>query len=237
MKIVKSLFFLLLSLTITGFGLYAQSNKATETLRTELERFAGTFVIESSVYPPLDLQLIKKCINDGANVNTTNSDGETVLHLLMAKKNIESVVQFLIDNKADLNKRTVRGEMTALHIAAIYGQTNIISTLLKNGANPNIKDDDKETPLHFAVERKCLACVKVLVEAGANVNAGNSIDVTPLHSAVEIESLEIAEYLLEKGANVNAKRSYGGYTPLRMAINKKNKEMQELLKKYGGKKK
>ena len=93
MKIVRSLFSLVLSLLVMSVSAYAQGSKATETLRTELERFAGMLVIESSVYPQLDLSLIKKCINEGANVNTTNSDGETALRLIVPR-GPESMLQF-----------------------------------------------------------------------------------------------------------------------------------------------
>ena len=41
-------------------------------------------------------------------------------------------------------------DWTALHWATIYNRTDVIEYLVREGADVNRQDDDKETPLHFA---------------------------------------------------------------------------------------
>ena len=50
--------------------------------------------------------------------------------------------------------------------------TEIIDALLKNGADPNIKTDDR-TLLYLAVHSENVKCVKTLLDAGANPNLRN----------------------------------------------------------------
>ena len=51
------------------------------------------------------------------------------------------------------------------------------------GADPNLVDWQKFTPLHFAVSRGHRACVKELLEAGADANARTLSWNTALHLA------------------------------------------------------
>ncbi|MGB5013267.1 MAG: ankyrin repeat domain-containing protein, partial [Pyrinomonadaceae bacterium] len=55
---------------------------------------------------------------------------------------------------------------------------------------------------------------------------------TLLHNAVSYSNKEAVELLIAKGADINAKNK-DGKTPLQLAIDSKNKEIAELLKKHG----
>jgi len=55
--------------------------------------------------------------------------------------------------------------------------------LLKHGADANLVDWEKNTPLHLAVHRGHRACVKELLEAGSDPNARTLSTNTALHLA------------------------------------------------------
>lgn len=55
---------------------------------------------------------------------------------------------------------------------------------------------------------------------------------TLLLESVEHNQLEIARLLLESGADPKKAEGYGGVTPLKLAKEKKNKEMILLIKEY-----
>lgn len=65
-------------------------------------------------------------------------DAITPLHLAVAKGNLE-IVEFLIDNGADVNARDVNSN-TPLHVSAANRDYNISSLLVQNGANPRSKN-------------------------------------------------------------------------------------------------
>lgn len=68
---------------------------------------------------------------------------------------------------------------------------------------------------------------KLLVIAGADVNARQANGMTALMSAVFNGQTDVAKALIEKGADVNA--SAKGFTALRLAVERNNKDMVKLL--------
>jgi len=90
---------------------------------------------------------------------------------------------------------------TPLHKAvAIHRDNNdVIKLLLKKGADPNIKNNEGQTPLHETVWGWRLSYVKLLVQYGADVIAKNNRNKSPIEYAT---TLETQEYLIEKGSRV-----------------------------------
>jgi hypothetical protein len=73
---------------------------------------------------------------------------------------------------------------TALHISIFYKVFSSCKVSLERGANPNIKDENGETPLMIAVEYlESLEFVEILLQHGANVNIENNSGLNPLDLA------------------------------------------------------
>ena len=80
-----------------------------------------------------------------------------------------------------------------------------------------------------------LAVVQRELEKGADVNAGDTYMRTALHFASHNGHIEVAELLLAKGADVNARDALGR-TPLDYYIYRWSRnELNDLLRKHGGK--
>ena len=77
--------------------------------------------------------------------------------------------------------------LTALHIAAEQGDSQIARLLIGARANVEAKTRLGEyTPLHLAAEGAHVSVVRVLLEAGADVRAATTnTGVTPLHLAAK----------------------------------------------------
>ena len=45
-----------------------------------------------------------------------------------------------------------KGDLTALHFAALKGHTEVVKFLFENGAEINAKDENNHTPFHFAAK-------------------------------------------------------------------------------------
>ena len=59
---------------------------------------------------------------------------------------------------------------TDLHSAAFEGDAERVRELLKKGADPNVRDEDGDTPLHDAASVGHVNVVRLLLEHGADPN-------------------------------------------------------------------
>ncbi|MDR0867386.1 MAG: ankyrin repeat domain-containing protein [Planctomycetota bacterium] len=109
-------------------------------------------------------------------------------------------VQAAIVAGADVNAKFDTYDDTPLHSAAGKNPNpEIITALIKAGADVNAKDVQDGTPLHDAVLRNP-AVIAALISAGANVNDKTFEDKTPLDYAVEKGNKEVVDLLRAAGA-------------------------------------
>lgn len=103
---------------------------------------------------------------------------------------------------------------TAVHVAALYGHTDVLQTLLDHSANINEEDaKGKRRPLHFAAGSRQRSMVGFLIERGAQVNAKDRNAVQPIHEATWSGSIDVLDLLIEAGAAVDCSDRLG-YQPL-----------------------
>ena len=125
-----------------------------------------------------------------------------------------------------------------IHEAAAEGNIRRVKQHLVEGVNVNAKFKDGWTPLHMAAEGGHREIVDLLIAKGADINAtagaGDGVGWTPLHEAAEGGHKKVVELLIQKGANINVKNG-DGRTPMDLAIEHKNAEIADLLRKHGGK--
>lgn len=125
---------------------------------------------------------------------------------------------------------------TLLHLAAHFGQTQIVEALLHAGAEVNVRSRNSQgnMPLHAALPGGHLDIVTLLVDAGADVNAPQEGGATPLHEAALIGGTSLTLLLLERGASVDAKTE-NGETPLILAERAGHEEVAAILREHGAK--
>ncbi|XP_064401882.1 BRCA1-associated RING domain protein 1-like isoform X2 [Halichondria panicea] len=114
----------------------------------------------------------------------------------------------LTSQQAKTMRRNIRGE-TPLHIASIKGDADEVISLLKQGADPNVKDNAGWTSLHEACNHGHTAVVTVLLNNNALINVPGFDNDTPLHDAVANGHVDIARLLLRRGAILNIKNRQG----------------------------
>lgn len=125
-------------------------------------------------------ELLPLLWGNGADVNATTSNQETVLHLA-SKYGHEYCVSQIVTTGANINAASRVGT-TALMYAAANGFLGITRILINSGANVNFKDsgsgfqddDDNQSP---ALVKAALGghsqVVKLLLRAGAVIDATN----------------------------------------------------------------
>jgi len=91
-----------------------------------------------------DIATIQGLLDQGANVNSTNKQGETPLHAA-ASANQSQVAMLLIQKGANVNSTTTGG-WTPLHTAARFGASQVVTLLIAKGANVSAVNADGRTP-------------------------------------------------------------------------------------------
>jgi len=77
------------------------------------------------------------------------------LHRAVDYQNVE-IVKELLKSDIDVNCMEPKLGWSALHIAAIHGNLNIIKLLVNHGADVRIKDFQLKTPYIYAEENMCI---------------------------------------------------------------------------------
>ena len=114
--------------------------------------------------------------------------------------------------------------------AAGRGDTAAVRALVV--ADPGLataRDQEQNTPLHFAARAGSADLVTLLLERGADLNAANFQQATPLHWAVLRNHHGVVELLLRRGARVDPRENYTRTPLLLVARETGNLEMARRL--------
>lgn len=140
---------------------------------------------------------IQEVLSNEVDINCRNELGFPVLYLAVAIENFD-MIQFLLENNADIDAQAFPSGRTALHSSIGRRKGEFTEFLLNKGANPNIKDNEKGTPLHEAVALNRIIEVKLLLKYDADRKIKNTEGKTPMDIAREMNRKEISLILGQK---------------------------------------
>jgi ankyrin repeat protein len=176
-----------------------------------------------------------------ADVNAKETFGGQSALMWAAAQSQAEMVKFLAANGADLNARGVvrqwerkvikeprpkdmnKGGFTPLLYAAREGCVECARYLIAAGADPNLEDPERITPLNMALLNLHFEFAAFMVNAGADVDKWDLFGRSPLYMAADVSTLptkgngamavlpsedsitalDVARLLLQKGANPN----------------------------------
>jgi ankyrin repeat protein len=161
--------------------------------------------------PMMDL-LIKA----GADPRRTHTEGETTL-MAAARSGSISAVRLLLDSGVDVNATDSYQHESALMWASEEDHLDVVDTLLKAGANPNLqahvtslterKNADHPTggfsSLMWAARNGYEDVVRRLVQGGADPNLKNGDGASSAVIAIYNDRFDLAKALWDLGSDVN----------------------------------
>ena len=168
----------------------------------------------------------------------------SIIHKIstMTDDDPDKMNKFISENRDEINAKNFIGN-TALHIATEKKHLNTIKSLLKNGADINIKNNENVTALISTLNKKdknyntTYEIIELFIEHGANVNEVDKIFQSPLFLAAHnYDSPEIIDVLISAGADINYfPKESQLCTPLMAAIMNNNTQVAIYLIKKGAK--
>jgi len=169
--------------------------------------------------------------------NFSELDGEQVAHRIgqlgLAAKPITRVEIFrtaLRSTGSRLVNRLDFNGYTPLICAALHNRRELLDDLLRNGADPNICDNDNLTALHYSIFRGYLGCVEDLLDAGTQT-AGLDTErqYVPLNFGCQHGSIKSVKLLLQKRPSDPMVADAEGLFPLHIVARAGFTEMVKLL--------
>ena len=170
------------------------------------------------------------------NVNQTNADGNTPLHLAIIhrqKRNCDQLLAHRAINKQIANRQGITAEQLIKdERKSIY--TKELSQALKNknsagirqliidGADVNYSDQQGRTPLKEAIKNKDTELLNFLLSR-PDINTEDAFVY-----AAECNNIQAARLLKKRKGNVNKKDAHG-FTALHRAVINNNSQMLEIL--------
>lgn len=133
------------------------------------------------------------------------------------------------ENVSQISSQNSKGQ-TSLHIAAIYGHTDIVEYLLKKDASPSNQDRYGMTPFLYAVSEGHIKLVEMFFQRDKKVKQ-RLLDLTlnngdtALHIATTKGHVDIALLLLQSDASIDVKNKKG-LTPQDLAMRSASVPMQ-----------
>lgn len=123
----------------------------------------------ASFYENIDL--IKKLIEHGWNPNYFDSNLNNAL-IIAAAEGHKNIVRYLLTQEVQINFQNKIG-YTALHFAVNDCNHRIVKLLLEAGADVEISDNDRNTPLSIAAFKGDINSTKLLLQTRINVHTKN----------------------------------------------------------------
>jgi len=119
-------------------------------------------------------EITRLLLEKGADVKALRNDGRgiftsVIFGILMDKVGIE-LAEFVLSKGADVNEAATSGDIESwapIHYAVSNGKDDLVSFLVKNGADVNAKTKGGLTPLSLAQSNEYSGIAEILKAAGA----------------------------------------------------------------------
>ena len=157
-----------------------------------------------------NLDIFKKLVEMGADVNARNEKDEAILTYLIKNDYPIEYIKTLANGKLDVN--------AAKALEAAVRRNNIVlaENLIENGANVNLLTADRESYL-MLLGRNQSEMTDLLLKNNAEVNYVPESDKTLLMYAVKQANPTLIKYLLDKGFSVDKADADGNNSMLYVA--------------------
>ena len=136
-----------------------------------------------------------------------SNNGDTLLHYAAQGGN-DVIIEKLLSLGLDIDSRSSNGLMP-LMIAAGKGRLDAFSVLIERKSGPTLKNNNRETLLHYAAQGDNGVIIEKLLSLGLDIDSRSSNGLTPLMVAAFCGRLDAFSVLIERRSDPTLKDSNG----------------------------
>ncbi len=170
------------------------------------------------------IELIKR----GIDINTVDRQGNSLVTQSI-QRDLPELFDYLLQRRARINTRNRNGE-SALSIAAYMGRAKYVQRLVEAGAEINFFG---WPPLSYAAYNGHTAIVEYLIKRGAEIDGTTENGSTALFFAARFGHIDTVRTLLAHQADPTIVNDRGE-TAVDWALKERNTDIEDLLRKAGG---
>ncbi|WPG98159.1 histone-lysine N-methyltransferase EHMT1-like protein [Acrodontium crateriforme] len=141
------------------------------------------------------------------------------------------MAELLIVHGAAINPSLDQSSCSPLHEACRANDSEMARFLLELGADVDMNNCYKTTPLMYAAKHGSVDLMETLLEFAPDLHKRSFINTAAIHAAIWPAKIDVLELLLRAGANPD-QPLFDGSTPLHCAANVRNPNVAQCLLKY-----
>mmetsp|Transcript_10288 Transcript_10288/g.25864 ORF Transcript_10288/g.25864 Transcript_10288/m.25864 type:complete len:973 (+) Transcript_10288:422-3340(+) len=146
----------------------------------------------------------------GANPLQVNEDGDSPIHLAAQVDDPALLDTLLASAPAGAVYAPSLEGSTPLHLACTNVNSQLVlRRLMKLCRHFDQRDDEDETPLHYAIRVGSAKAAELLLRGGASANVTSADGETPLHLAATLGEIDCCKLLLRAKAQLNIQDQLG----------------------------
>ncbi|XP_066250379.1 putative ankyrin repeat protein RF_0381 [Euwallacea similis] len=176
-----------------------------------IQNLTGQTALHSAVRKK-NLENVKILLLSNAQPNVEDAFGNTPLSLSIIDRHSPDIASLLLKAQADPNFRVVKPQPLLIELALICRSTehlNMVTLLVKNNANVNIKDPVSGlTSLHAVSITGYVPLARMLLALGASAIALDRMGRTPFDAAIEYEQKGLIHFYSERVMDMMGKISF-----------------------------
>ena len=178
------------------------SHSQTEVIKSLIDRNDDYGVFMEPAFEQGDKTIVEYLISKGADINHTDTDGNSMLHVAASKSHMQLVSYCIEEHHLNINAGNNFGE-TPLMFAVQANNPGIVKHLLSSGAIINTENDKGETALFYSKSND-LEMFNLLVQEGADVSHKTRNSTTLLINSAQNHNYSVVQFLLENGAEITS---------------------------------
>ena len=155
-----------------------------------------------------DARAVSLLVEAGANVNISDSEGNTPMIYYVQSKYI-TCMNILLKAGADPKAKNIRGQNTLMNAMRTTANPLCIESLLATGIDVNSQDVQGASALTLSVLKGSCSCITTLLRCGADIDSADNAGDTALMESLFYHNDDVLKLLLASGADYTKTDSYG----------------------------